>query len=670
MMILGNIFPLRPGMFGAGIQRWIFHFGHWITPHALNAVPPNAATGIIFFLFGAVLSAAIIVRAGNLKDISHPIPANQPQRYRFFLTDYLLSGIAFLITILTTFAITRPEPGMGTAALWCAELILPGILLFRLDKKRGTGFGKLIGSRKEALVLAGITFFFFVLASWDLGSLNWAGTPDESHFFMTAKAFSDGRLRRFILSENGVFGYHPVLSSYYQIIFMKLFGMNVWGWRLSSTAAFAFAIPFLYIFVRELWSRETALWAALFFGGSKLSIGYAHFGYNNVQVYPLITASLAIFIIAARKKSLFGYYLAGIISGLGFYTYYPSRLIFGFLIISGLTLRALPLFRRNRTLTIVLFLGLILTILPIVVHFDRFIADILQQTAVTKGKNIPQGQLLDTLRHYFLSSDKFTEIAKQWFLCLIFGVYFIYPHHFQVNPVCDPISFMLAMTGIFIALRLFFQNRRDRLLLLIYLFSSFAVGAISSYDRPPLTRLLFLTPILAVFSAVTLKRFSDFFANAVPWFRHRAKAFAQTLILASLAWNIGVLNYSIHIRGHGYGDGTTSTLLRLAKKQPADCTIFYVQRTDSYMGCIDLIFDIYEMGDRIIYLRSDRMPILARLKTTEKPILIACDLQKPSEINQLHQIVQKVFPHIRWKSSDPRKPWNIEYAVVPDGKHR
>src|SRR3989338_5308094 len=100
---------------------------------------------------------------------------------------------------------------------------------------------------------------------------------------------------------------------------MKVFGVNVFGWRMSSVVALVVSLPFLYLLGREVWSYRAGMIAAVLLGSAQLAVGFSHLGYNNNQVYPVMFGSLGILAWSIRRRSLAGHYLAGTISGLGFY---------------------------------------------------------------------------------------------------------------------------------------------------------------------------------------------------------------------------------------------------------------------------------------------------------------------------------------------------------------
>ena len=214
---------------------------------------------------------------------------------------------AFLLSILAGFLSRGIDPGSGTVLTWIAAIVtgLTGAVL--CDRVRQTTLGNPF-SRREWQLLLTIVLLDLLLVAHDLTDWRWAGTPDEAVFFSLAKSMALGKWQGFLLSEHGVFDSFPLLSSYYQSVFLRVFGVSVFGWRLSSAVALVVSLPPLYLLARELWNPRAAFMAVMLFGSAQLAVGFAHFGYNNVQVYPIITGALGIFVWSHRRHSVAGYH--------------------------------------------------------------------------------------------------------------------------------------------------------------------------------------------------------------------------------------------------------------------------------------------------------------------------------------------------------------------------
>jgi hypothetical protein len=136
-------------------------------------------------------------------------------------------------------------------------------------------------------------------------------------------------------------------------------------------------------------------------------------------------------------------------------------------------------------------------------------------------------------------------------------------------------------------------RRRNALFLSgAYLLSAFLIGGTSHYFRPPLTRLLFLSPFAALLAAIALDRLATGLSQ-VTRSRRLGSSFAVAVTIAAVVWGVVALQRNLRLHYHGYGDGTTAELVRLALQQPDETQFVYVQRIDTSMWSVDDIFAEY-----------------------------------------------------------------------------
>ena len=102
---------------------------------------------------------------------------------------------------------------------------------------------------------------------------------------------------------------------------MRLFGVNIWGWRFASVLAGTFTVIPLYLLAREWFDRRVAIVAALIMVSSPYYLSFARMGYNNSQALFPVVFSLYFWSLGYRQNSTLYYWLAGLAAGLGFYTY-------------------------------------------------------------------------------------------------------------------------------------------------------------------------------------------------------------------------------------------------------------------------------------------------------------------------------------------------------------
>lgn len=634
--------------------------GRWLLNLTWSGLPPGAflAVGLILIGSGLIAAAIALVSAPapvpNRTD-EHPAPPTSA-----LLPARLSLSLATALAAATLYICRLPEPSNVAVATWGASLFC-GLTAFAwLDRAVATRMGWPFDGSREIAIITLLATLSMAVVTHDLASWRWSGTPDETHFFGVAKAIAEGTAQRFLFSERGVFEVHPTLSSAYQSAFMLLFGASGWAWRLSSAMALVAALPPFYLLARWLWNTRVAVIATALFGTTPAAVGFAHLGYNNSQIYPVVVGALALLVWAHRCRSAVGYYLAGCVAGLGFYTYYPARLAPLLLILLGLCLGALPLRRSGRNRTMALVTGLLLTVVPSAAHPADSLARMFQFTSLTGGGSVRVTDLASAWE--LVASSSIWTLVNQSFLALLYSVYFISPHHFQWPPVVDVVSGPLVLVGLWLCVGAY-GHANARFLALAFVVSVVIVGGTSHYFRPPLTRLLFLSPFAALLAAVALDRFATSLARTTRVERLGAGV-VTVLTVAAVGWAIVSLQYNVRYLYHGYGDGTTAELVRLARQQPDGTRVIYVQRKDTSMWSVDGVFDQYGMRERLAYFQGLTNEAKEALQTTTPPLFAALNLADAAEIRTVEEILRRRFPEAQWQASDPDRTWNLRYLAV------
>jgi 4-amino-4-deoxy-L-arabinose transferase-like glycosyltransferase len=651
LLIVGGEYTIAHSAYVANRIDQVFGaFGGSIAAPVADLFPRGVALGLGLLLLGALLMARAIgfppapCFQSALPHDPHPRPLGG--------TRIGLCAAAALLAVASAFAVTQTSPGAGTLILWLAAPVPAFLCALLVDRSRRTGFGNPF-SGVEWACLAVLVGLDVVVVAHDLIDWHWAGVPDESFFFEFAKAISEGRVQPFPLSENGVFGYHPVLSSYYQVLFMKLFGGDIFGWRLSSAAALAGSLPFTYLLMRELWNRRAGLIAAVLFGTAQLAIGYAHLGYNNAQVYLPVLASLGILSWSIGRRSLAGHFLAGGITGLGFYTFYPARLA---PLLVLLLLWSFGVLRRARAEICALLGGMLLAMFPAFAHPGEMTAHMLGQTSFGVGgtdwSGLWQGAVLSkVMQHWVLS-----VLYAQWSKC---------GWNFGWVPVVDPVVAAAGAVGLWLALVAVRHRSRARFLLPAYLGVALVVGALSAYDCPPLTRMLTLAPFTAMVAAIALDRFME---NTAALTQPRVGWFLGIgLVVAAVVWNLAALHRSMYREHHGYGDGTTGELIKIALQLPTDCWVVYIQNGENDMYSVDQILDEYRLGERSTYIRPFGPRVEDTLASQTPPFAVIYDLRREEERRAVEAALARRFPSAGWVDSAPGEPWNLRASSIFNG---
>jgi hypothetical protein len=256
------------------------------------------------------------------------------------------------------------------------------------------------------------------------------------------------------------------------------------------------------------------------------------------------------------------------------------------------------------------------------------------------------------------------EAVEHWFLSIVHGLWYPGPHHFQSNPIEDPISGTFAVIGFWLCIGGWRRRANGRFLASAYVLSALLVGATSPHFRPPLTRLLFLSPLSAILAAAGADQLLRVLDDGASARRTVTRVAACVLVVVSMVWNIATIEYNVRYQHHGYGIGTTSELIRMTQQLPKECRIIFIQLTDAQEGLVDAVMEEYGMDDRFNYRRGVDMQTIELLRTAPPPLVVFADLADPQQIATLEAVMAQRFPAGVWRASAPGTPWNLPYFDV------
>jgi hypothetical protein len=332
-----------------------------------------------------------------------------------------------------------------------------------------------------------------ILYSLNLNAWWLAVVGDEFSFFTYAAELARGvPLRMWSerwFSGQAVYGAHPFFSSFLQAAFMKLLGVNNFGWRFSSLYLSAMSLPLFYAAFRRFVQRPVALLAVTGLAASHYVMSFGKIGYNNLQALFVLGLVLAAAAWASHRPH--GLALAGFGAALGLCFYvYPAAL---YALPVGLLLYVLYTPLRGGEAWRA---GLL-----IAASFGLLLAPLLWQPGYWQEKiagtlfyNAELTRSTGFMLHHLLANLGYSALS---FLYL--------PHetHFVVVGFIDPLSATLLVLGFAVLLR---QSRLRFAAFVLFTFALmlFLVGA--SHDRqfPPVTRMFLLLPWFCLLAALGL----------------------------------------------------------------------------------------------------------------------------------------------------------------------
>lgn len=338
----------------------------------------------------------------------------------------------------------------------------------------------------ELLFLTLLGGIFLFINGRDLNHWYYSAIGDEYDFYFFAKDFSVSGIK--IFSQNGVFGYHPVLGSLYQSLVMRIFGENNFGWRISSVLIVLLTLPAFFYLVKNLFGRKVAIFSSIIFSSSFYFFGYAHLGYNNIQTILPFAYALWLGTEAIKKKRIILFFFSGLFSGLGWYTFYTSRITI-LVVLFLLIIRAI-FGREIRKIVlsslICLALGFALMVCPLFVNNGLEVFSRMKYQSFFNPETWGIYVREPLFNHWFgtfvvnLTSFFRGEKAK----------------HFLIAPLVDPLTRVFIFVG-FLQIIKKIRNPSALFLVLTYLLSAMVV-AFNPVKEIVITRLQISIMILAI----------------------------------------------------------------------------------------------------------------------------------------------------------------------------
>lgn len=324
-----------------------------------------------------------------------------------------------------------------------------------------------------------IIFVVSLLLFKDIYNPYYSLIGDEYPFFDKAKDIAQESLTGInIASQNGVYGYHPILDSVFQGIVMKIFGVSLIGWKLSNIIVVDFSIILIFILGMLLFNSElVGFVAGAFFGFSHYIFAFAHIGYNNLNALIPFLLSVIFLVRYIKYANNIDVLLSGIFSGLSFYTFFSARFIM---------LLAIPVVLSSKKLK-----GVFWYILGFSVLFIPFL--------ITNGVSIYSQMAGQTFNFPYENNGTGFDKLSYFLLGLVLEKY-IAPHHFMIGPLINPILFISLLLGILVVLRTLRLNIK---LLLLAQFLFIATLIVVSFYKleVPITRLHIIMPSICLIAA-------------------------------------------------------------------------------------------------------------------------------------------------------------------------
>ena len=476
----------------------------------------NFGAAIPFLLAGGLLSALVFLPDWNKgEEIQATIRKKVEQNWAYLLPRLAVAVLLFAYLI---FKLARHDYNPILPWLWIFVLALLTYLLYKYEKSTGAHLSPNI-TCVDIFWMIGLFLLGLGIGSFALQDIPKIMVPDEGSFWETGRAIAIGEFKPAFF-DFGVYTF-PVASSIFQGWVMRLFGVNLWGWRFASVLAGSLTIIPFYLLAREWFDRRVAIVAALIMISSPYYLSFARMGYNNSQALFPVVLSLYFWSLGYRRNSTLYYWLAGLASGLGFYTYTAAWLgpVTIIIVMTLLTTIRRIIVRWALLTTAVFLLAIAITAGPRLVYGassqnaeplfyklveTSFINSFHGSAFYGPAELYPEGvaYLLGD-NQIFYAPEVYAELLTRGIVRTLAALFnpFIVTEHFLTNNFAGGFLAAIGLAlGLGLSLRTLKQTRS--ILLLTWLGAGLFFLSIIAAFPPRHTHLVTVIPVLALFSAI------------------------------------------------------------------------------------------------------------------------------------------------------------------------
>ena len=504
----------------------------------------NVMLALPFLAIGALIWGVLGSSQGNESENTPGWPGKSQISWAYALPRLAL---ILLGTIYLFLQLARHQYHPFLFWLWLGTLFGLSRLFWSWDRQSGANLSLNL-ERSDLAWMLGLFVLALIVGAFALGDIPNILIPDEGSFWEAARAIALGEYRPSFF-DFGVYTF-PVASSIYQGWVMRLVGINLWGWRFTSVlAAAASTIP-LYLLGRVWFGQRVAISAILMMIANPYFLIYARLGYNNAQTLFPITLSLYLWVKALQKSSFFYLWLAGIVAGVGFYTYPAAWLAMLVIALSAsmLWLMRKMTFRRLLITGGILILATVMLLGPRLAygmsgeHSSSFVFKLLETTftnAFYARAYYGEADLFHSTPPIQLAGIELYYEPVVYYEMLIRGLIrtalvlfdpFIHQERFMVAPFAGVVTPAFFLIGLVIALRNWKQKRFQ--VLLLWAIIGIVLFSVLSAFPPSSTHTVSVIPAISLISGIGLVAVVEqIMASLHPALRDRLKLSLLTIFL-------------------------------------------------------------------------------------------------------------------------------------------
>ena len=527
--------PVRSALFllGAAVAAagvWIMRSEGFVSlrlPGALDGMQRythcyrEVVVGGCVVLLGAVFAAVAVM--GALPNRFGGSPPTPSRRWNLRRGGLALTSGVICYAVVVVFVMRESKSGW-IFLLFLVAIGLVGLGIHRADQ--GPSGVRLRFARIDAVILLVLVILIISANLIQLTHWRFSFIGDEGAFFTLGRAIAEGVDHSFF-DLAGVYNTHPVLDSAYLAGILKIFGVDVVGWRLAEIFVLTASAVLVYALILILFGRLPAIVGAVILGTNHSLMAFARIGYNNLHsVFYVLLVALFMILAWRTRRALFDF-LTGAAIGSCIYTFAAALLIWPVVaLMIGFRIIRRPTVREFTALGLMLA-GFVLVVTPglITTPPDHILDLVVDHGHREMAAADPIGVAGVSLVRSFLVF----WVNPQWF------------NHYVGGPLLDPIAVVLFSLGSVIGIAMIW--RADLRLGLVWFGTGLFLIGVTNYVVDPLfTRLLVLIPACAILAAIGVLALETSFRGL------RMPALAGSGLILALAAVIPILNlHQLHV---------------------------------------------------------------------------------------------------------------------------
>jgi len=357
----------------------------------------------------------------------------------------------------------------------------------------------LVRERLDIAIVVALTLTAAALRLPALGSVPLGLHGDEAWTGLDARRILDeGWIGPYVFSALG----QPTGPLYFTALVFSIFGDSAASIRLSMALLGVATIPLTFMAFSLMFNRTTAAFAAFILLGMTWHLHLSRMGFMVIS-WPLAEmAVLWLLWLAFRRESTWLYGLAGLLCGLGLYSYnaYPLFLPLPALALIWMFFRQAPEGRRRHLAACAVFAGAaLIAAAPLIAYvtdhwweyrYHQRVVSVFESPAWEEGGAVDRAGLL-------------WDRARDWHRGLFFGGVVDYGDGLSTpgHPPVGPVIWLLAVVGLVMTA---WRARRLEYALALAAAVLFPLGALLTVDYGMYRRTLGLAPFVALLAALPL----------------------------------------------------------------------------------------------------------------------------------------------------------------------